>query len=127
MFAALLLSLMTSLLVSNSIIKSTRKLTAFASKIGSGIFRRENFNFFDKELDTLATDMNIMADKLDQADKEQKTFFQNASHELRTPLMSIQGYAEGIRYDVFDDEKAAADIIISESQRLTGMVENLRQ
>ena len=39
--------------------------------------------------------------------------------------MSIQGYAEGIRYDVFDDEKAAADIIISESQRLTGMVENL--
>ena len=26
---------------------------------------------------------------------------------------------------VFDDEKAAADIIISESQRLTGMVENL--
>ena len=125
MFAALLLSLMTSLLVSNSIIKSTRKLTAFASKIGSGIFRRENFNFFDKELDTLATDMNIMADKLDQADKEQKTFFQNASHELRTPLMSIQGYAEGIRYDVFDDEKAAADIIISESQRLTGMVENL--
>lgn len=125
MFAALLLSLMTSLLVSNSIIKSTRKLTAFASKIGSGVFRRENFNFFDKELDTLATDMNIMADKLDQADKEQKTFFQNASHELRTPLMSIQGYAEGIRYDVFDDEKAAADIIISESQRLTGMVENL--
>lgn len=125
MFAALLLSLMTSLLVSNSIIRSTRKLTAFASKIGSGVFRRENFNFFDKELDTLATDMNIMADKLDQADKEQKTFFQNASHELRTPLMSIQGYAEGIRYDVFDDEKAAADIIISESQRLTGMVENL--
>lgn len=125
MFVALFLSLLTSLLVSNSIIKSTRMLTAFASKIGSGVFRRENFNFFDRELDTLATDMNIMADKLDQADKEQKTFFQNASHELRTPLMSIQGYAEGIRYSVFDDEKAAADIIISESQRLTGMVENL--
>ena len=69
--------------------------------------------------------MNVMADKLDATDKEQKTFFQNASHELRTPLMSIQGYAEGIRYKVFDDQDSAADVIISESQRLTGMVENL--
>ena len=122
---ALALSLLVSLAVSNSIIKSIRKLTDFASKIGSGIFKRQEFNFFDKELDVLAGDMNIMADKLDQTDKEQKTFFQNASHELRTPLMSIQGYAEGIRYKVFDDQDSAADVIISETQRLTGMVENL--
>lgn len=125
LLAALSLSLLASLVVSNSIIRSIRKLTAFASKIGSGIFKRQEFNFFDKELDVLAADMNIMADKLEQTDKEQKTFFQNASHELRTPLMSIQGYAEGIRYKVFDDQESAADIIISESQRLTGMVENL--
>ena len=122
---ALTLSLLVSLFVSNSIIRSIRKLTAFASKIGSGIFKRQEFNFFDKELDILAADMNAMADKLDQTDKEQKTFFQNASHELRTPLMSIQGYAEGIRYKVFDDIDSASDVIISESQRLTGMVENL--
>jgi len=71
--------------------------------------------------------MNRMAQKLEQSDKEQKTFFQNASHELRTPLMSIQGYAEGIKYDVFnDDEKNdAVDVIISETTRLTGLVENL--
>ncbi len=121
----LTLSLLVSLLVSNSIIRSIKKLTVFASKIGSGIFKRHEFNFFDKELDILASDMNVMADKLDQTDKEQKTFFQNASHELRTPLMSIQGYAEGIRYGVFDDIDSASDVIISESQRLTGMVENL--
>jgi len=125
MFITLTLAMCASLAVSGSINKSTKKLTAFASKIGSGIFKREEFNFFDKELDILATDMNAMADKLDQADKEQKTFFQNASHELRTPLMSIQGYAEGIKYKVFDDVDSASDIIISESQRLTGMVENL--
>lgn len=122
---ALALSLLVSLAVSNSIIRSIQKLTDFASKIGAGIFKRQNFNFLDKELDILAADMNVMADKLDLTDKEQKTFFQNASHELRTPLMSIQGYAEGIRYKVFEDQESAADVIISESQRLTGMVENL--
>jgi len=122
---SLFLTLLTSLIVSNSIIQSIRKLTNFASKIGSGIFQRHDFVFFDKELNALASDMNIMAEKLELSDKEQKTFFQNASHELRTPLMSIQGYAEGIRYKVFDDQESAADVIISESQRLTGMVENL--
>ena len=125
LFAALLLSLITSMAISNSIIQATKKLTQFASKIGSGKYDQESFDFFDKELETLGADMNQMAEKIGKADKDQKTFFQNASHELRTPLMSIQGYAEGIKYKVFDDEDAAADVIISESQRLTGMVENL--
>lgn len=125
LLTALLLTLITSLIVSNSIIRSVKKLTLFAVRIGSGMYQRENFQFFDRELDTLAINMNTMAEKIEQADQDQKTFFQNASHELRTPLMSIQGYAEGIKYDVFDDKENASDIIISEAQRLTQMVENL--
>ena len=56
------------------------------------------------------------------------TFFQNASHELRTPLMSIQGYAEGLKYGVFEsdeDRNNAIDVIIDETGRLSGLVENL--
>ena len=125
LITGLILCLFASFIVANSIIRSIQKLTKFASRIGSGLFKRQDFHFFDKELDNLADDMNVMATKLDQTDKEQKTFFQNASHELRTPLMSIQGYAEGIKYNVFDNQENAADVIISESQRLTSMVENL--
>ena len=72
--------------------------------------------------------MNQMAYKLEETDVEQKTFFQNASHELRTPLMSIQGYAEGIKCGVFEDEKSkedAVDVIIAETERLSNLVENL--
>ncbi|MBN1891729.1 MAG: HAMP domain-containing histidine kinase [Clostridiales bacterium] len=125
LISALLLSLVTSLLVSNSIIRSLHMLTSFASRIGAGDFRMLNRNFRDKELDSLAADMNLMAFRLSKADTEQKTFFQNASHELRTPLMSIQGYAEGIKYKVFKNPDEATDIIISESKRLSNMVENL--
>ena len=41
--------------------------------------------------------------------------------------MSIQGYAEGIKYGVFDNEEKdkAVDVIIEESERLTTMVSNL--
>ncbi|MDD4094645.1 MAG: HAMP domain-containing sensor histidine kinase [Oscillospiraceae bacterium] len=125
LISALLLSLVASLLVSNSIIRSLHKLTSFASRIGAGDFRSLNGHFMDKELDSLAGDMNLMAHRLSKADTEQKTFFQNASHELRTPLMSIQGYAEGIKYKVFDNPDEATEVIISESKRLSDMVENL--
>ncbi|KUO75319.1 MAG: histidine kinase [Clostridia bacterium BRH_c25] len=76
------------------------------------------------ELSEFVNNINIMSEKLETYDKAQKTFLQNASHEFRTPLMSIQSYAEGIKYSV-TDTAASADIIIDESKRLTHLVENL--
>ncbi|MGE5679075.1 MAG: sensor histidine kinase [Pseudomonadota bacterium] len=76
------------------------------------------------ELQELVSNFNIMSEKLETYDKAQKTFLQNASHEFRTPLMSIQSYAEGIKYGV-TDSTTSADIIIDESKRLTRLVENL--
>nr|WP_237737374.1 HAMP domain-containing sensor histidine kinase [Clostridium carboxidivorans] len=78
----------------------------------------------DDELREFVNNINIMSEKLEIYDKAQKTFFQNASHEFRTPLMSIQSYAEGIKYDVIDTDEAA-DIIIDETKRLTRLVEDL--
>lgn len=56
--------------------------------------------------------------------ERQQTFFQNASHELKTPLMAIQGYAEGIQAGVMD-AGGAAEVILSESERMTGLVDEL--
>ncbi|WPC42441.1 HAMP domain-containing sensor histidine kinase [Clostridium sp. JS66] len=78
----------------------------------------------DDELREFVNNINIMSEKLEIYDKAQKTFFQNASHEFRTPLMSIQSYAEGIKYKVVDTDEAA-DIIIDETKRLTRLVEDL--
>ncbi|WP_265442820.1 sensor histidine kinase [Acetivibrio straminisolvens] len=78
----------------------------------------------DAELQELVNSINIMSEKLESYDKAQKTFFQNASHEFRTPLMSIQSYAEGIKYEVVD-KNTAADIIIDETKRMTHLVEDL--
>ncbi|NMM62012.1 HAMP domain-containing histidine kinase [Clostridium sp. P21] len=78
----------------------------------------------DDELREFVNNINIMSEKLEIYDKAQKTFLQNASHEFRTPLMSIQSYAEGIKYQVVDANNAA-DIIIDESKRLTHLVEDL--
>ena len=124
MLLALFLAAIMTLLISNSIISSIQKLAKFAGRVGKGKYEPHNFSFIDKEIDSLAEDMNTMAIRINKASEEQQVFFQNASHELRTPLMSIQGYAEGLKYKVFEIDDAT-DIIVAETERLTGMVENL--
>ena len=54
-------------------------------------------------------------------------FFQNTSHEFKTPIMSIQGYSEAIRDKILDEEDIpnGIGIIISESQRLKELVDEL--
>ncbi len=79
----------------------------------------------DNEISQLVNNINLMTDQLEKHDKARKTFLQNASHELRTPLMSIQGYAEGIKYSVVEDDKKAADIIMEETRNLSKLVDDL--
>jgi hypothetical protein len=62
---------------------------------------------------------------IERGQERQKKFFENASHELKTPLMSIQGYAEGICSGVIQDEKHAASVIMSESDKMTALVDEI--
>jgi signal transduction histidine kinase len=78
----------------------------------------------DDELQEFVKNINTMSQKLATYDKAQKTFLQNASHEFRTPLMSIQSYAEGIKYQVIDKDSAVA-VILEETKRMTALVEDL--
>ncbi len=117
-----------SIMMTYPLIFSTQKLSKFAKRIAKGDLKPVRGHIVSKELSELGDVMNQMAYKLEESDIEQKTFFQNASHELRTPLMSIQGYAEGLKYGVFESEKDrenAINVIIDETGRLSGLVENL--
>lgn len=124
-----LITVIIAAIVSNGLAKKISnpifQLSQSAKKIGERNYSKEDIYYEDSEIGQLAETMDIMAQKLSTYDKTMKTFMQNASHELRTPLMSIQGYAEGIKYGVVDDEEKAVDIIIEESNRLSTIVEDL--
>ncbi|SDX88039.1 Signal transduction histidine kinase [Ruminococcaceae bacterium YAD3003] len=125
---AILIAGVLSMLMTYPLIFSTQKLSRFAKRISKGDFKPVRGHIVSKELSELGDVMNQMAYRLEESDIEQKTFFQNASHELRTPLMSIQGYAEGLKYGVFEaeeDRDNAIDVIIAETGRLSSLVENL--
>ncbi|NAP00736.1 HAMP domain-containing protein, partial [Halomonas sp. MG34] len=68
-----------------------------------------------------------MANELKQYIRAQQTFFQNASHELKTPLMTIQGYAEGIRDGIFDenDQDKGLEVMVTEVKRLKKIINEM--
>jgi signal transduction histidine kinase len=110
--------------LSNSITRPIEKLSVFASKIGHGDFTPVDFQFKDKEFESLNIALNNSAKQLGIYDNEKKAFFQNVSHELRTPLMSIQCQAEGISFGLMEPKKAS-ETILFETQRLSDLVADL--
>jgi signal transduction histidine kinase len=77
-----------------------------------------------KEVEQSVVDM---AGELQRYMKSQQTFFQNASHELKTPLMTIQGYAEGIRDRVLneEDQEKGLEMMVTEVSRLKKIINEM--
>ena len=104
-----------------SLAKPLHNLRDFAGRIGQGDFTPNPTSFTNEEFEALNQSLNHTSKQLAKYDNDQKTFFQNVSHELRTPLMTIESYAEGIKYGIMDPAKAS-QTIIEASERLSGMV-----
>ena len=77
------------------------------------------------ELEALKRSYNQMEKTIRRSEEEKRQFFQNASHDLKTPLASITGYSQGIVSNVIKDHQKAASIILSESLRMTDLVESI--
>lgn len=61
-------------------------------------------------------------------DVMRKEFVSNVSHELKTPIALIQGYAEGLKVNVIEDEENKnyyCEVIIDESRKMDKLVKEL--
>ena len=110
--------------IAGAVNRPVKLLRDFAKQLGDGDFSKRELCFRDREFRDLADAMNESAQQLAKYDREQKTFFQNVSHEFRTPLMSVRCYAEGLSHGVMEPV-AASQVILSEAERLSEMVEDL--
>ncbi|MCY9666386.1 cell wall metabolism sensor histidine kinase WalK [Paenibacillus alginolyticus] len=80
------------------------------------------------EIGSLAQAINELAFDLKSYRDTRNEFFSNISHELRTPITYIDGYAKVLRNKLYQSETEKEhylDLIASESNRLTLLIEDL--
>ena len=79
------------------------------------------------ELGDLERSFNQMASDLDGIEMFRNDFINNFSHEFKTPIVSIRGFARQLQCENLSEEqrKEYVDIIVSESERLATMSQNV--
>lgn len=113
-----------------SIVAPVRELSEAANKIAHGDFSTKIEKRYNDEIGDLCDAITDMAKDLEATEQMKNDFISRVSHELRTPLTAIKGWAETMQLSgkkkldrkTFDK---GMDVIIKESGRLTGIVEEL--
>ena len=124
----ILISGVLSYFLANTIVKPLEEVTKAAEKMASGQLSSRSTKKYDDEIGKLSDTLNSMAEELSHKDELKNEFISSVSHELRTPLTSIKGWAITLNTTDLDDKELlrdGLDIIEKESDRLTGMVEEL--
>lgn len=95
----------------------------------------DHFNQMSKTLETTISELKTANNELQkdieqkiQIDEMRKDFLSNVSHELKTPIALIQGYAEGLRECINDDEESRdfyCEVIMDEASKMNQMVKKL--
>lgn len=125
LFIMLLLSL-SGLYFIRSILVPIRQVSLSAKQIAQGDFEVRIPKAKDDEIGQLCDAINDMAGELGTADRLKNEFISSVSHELRTPLTAIQGWAETLQEGVDPQAREKGmNVIIRETERLTGLVEEL--
>lgn len=125
--AAIALSLAALIIVYIFTRRVTRPLTAMekaANSMAGGDFTARAPEEGTRELLSLSSSFNQMADKLASQEQSRRDFVANVSHELRSPITSIQGFAQGLLDGTIpkDDQEKYLSIITDETHRLSKLI-----
>lgn len=111
-----------------SIVNPIQEINEVSKKIAEGHFEARLEKRNNDEIGELCDSINYMAQELGVAEKLKNDFISSVSHELRTPLTAIKGWAETMRMGDTPDFRTmekGMTVIVNESERLTGIVEEL--
>lgn len=95
----------------------------------------KTINFLSDKLDASISELNRANERLkEDIEKERglerlrKEFVSSVSHELKTPIALIQGYGEGLKDAVIEDEDSKnfyCDVIVDEAKKMDKLVKDL--
>ncbi|MCR5671059.1 MAG: HAMP domain-containing histidine kinase [Butyrivibrio sp.] len=150
-FVAIAIGFVMILYISKKFTDPIKKLYRISDEMKKLNFeaKYEEEQIYRNEIDLLGENMNELSETLESTIKElknanvvlkndiarkeeidemRKEFLSNVSHELKTPIALIQGYAEGLKEGINDDEESRnfyCEVIMDESNKMNIMVKKL--
>lgn len=125
--AALGFGIIISIVISRQISKPLAKITKTANEIRNGdLSARAVVNSNTKEIVELSNSINYLAESLNNQEMLRKRLTSDMAHELRTPLTTLKTHIEAIIDGVFEPTSERFEIFYEEIDRLTKMVDKLR-
>lgn len=145
---AAFLTLVMSLIYSNMIAKPLVKINKVATKMAKLNFEEKCYINSTDEIGNVGASLNFLSENLNNAlttlkeanfkleediekernlEKMRKEFIAAVSHELKTPISLIDGYAVGLKDNIFEgeDKEYYLDIIIDESRKMSSLVTDM--
>lgn len=146
---ALLISAVLALLISNTFTKPIKELNTISKKMSNLDFSQKYVVTTDDEIGMLGTSINTLSSSLEKTIGELKKanlelekdieetsklsemrsrFISDVSHELKTPIALIQGYAEGLRDGIVEDEESKKyylEVILDEANKMAELTRGL--
>ncbi|MDR2525406.1 MAG: HAMP domain-containing histidine kinase [Oscillospiraceae bacterium] len=127
-FILLVLSSFAAILLSRRIARPILALKDAATNLAKGGFRAPAQKNGYSEIDALSQELVHTTEELAKTERYQKELVANVSHDLKTPLTIVRFYAELLR-DISganpERRTAHCEKIISETEKLTGMVNEM--
>lgn len=132
---ALLFSLVISVFFSRQLVRPIIRIKEIALRMAAGEYAQKTEITRRDELGMLADSMDILSEKLVEAEKfrdsleqNRRDFFSNVSHELRTPITVVKGYAETLAdgyVEAPEKQKEYYDRILNECAGMERLVSDL--
>ena len=122
----LLVLVMLSWLLVGRLLQPVRTITRTAQLIGGRNLRQRIPVSGDDEFAELATTINQMLARVEDAFRSQRAFLDDAGHELRTPLTVLQALLEELRAEVSTDpERSFVPLLQGEVRRMRRAVDDM--
>lgn len=145
---AVFITILLALVYSNMIAKPLVRINKVATKMASLDFSEKCEVSSKDEISNVASSLNFLSENLDRAlnslkqanakleediekerklEKMRREFVAAVSHELKTPITLIDGYAVGLKDDIFEGEEKEyyLDIIIDEAEKMGNLVSDM--
>lgn len=124
-FILLLLSAVIALVLSRQVGKPLVSLSRSARELAAGNYDADFSGGGYREVRELSDTLRHAAAELSKVEELRRELIANVSHDLRTPLTMIAGYGEMMRDIPGENTPENVQIIIDETQRLTGLVNDM--